>query len=202
MAIELISLRDIKISLNIPSGDTNKDSVLLEWIRDASELVEKRYVCQPIISATVSNFEFDGTGVQTYTPPYRPITSLTSLESRNGYGSNETWTALDTTQYKLLPRPGYQSIYLSGGFTDGINNYRATFVSGYAATAVPYPIQKVVREMVGIMYKEWEGGLGEPARLGVSSTSEAANGTTTSTAFQDMRPAWMGELSPYRVQPI
>lgn len=203
-----ITPQTIKPLLNIEEGDTTKDALFLEWIRQASAYMETILCRQPIAETTQTNFIFDGTGTEDWTFPYRPVSAVTLLEERVGYGGSGSWDTVSSSDYELLTRKAgtatVSTLHFVGGFADGVANYRVTFTHGYASSALPQAVTQVCCEIVQQLYKQWEGGVGKEASLGLSSISGSGStgGLSVSKSFTDLTPRWEDLLAPYSVIPL
>ncbi len=191
----LIDFQYVTRALGMPdsAGDPVRARVE-EWIAEAGAEI-RSIVNQPIERETVTDV-FDGNGSTVYRPGYFPMSSLSALYYRTGYGSDAVWTAIASTEFELVG----SSIYYAGGFARGVANYKAVYLVGYTSTAIPEDIKAVCRDMVVLkaLDARVEGITGLDARLGVLSVARAANGATATTTFKDLGPEIRRKLRRYR----
>lgn len=192
----LVSLSDVKtLYLDIAADDTSKDTAITAWIAWASAEIE-RYCNQPLITTTYTDERFDGTGTSTWVFPHTlPVSGIQDLEYITGFGG--TWTAVGTDNYEVHTRRGVTLLYKPTGFTQGRQNYRVTYTTGYAQNAMPDAIKRVCCEMVARIYAESNIGSTELGRDTVNGTMEGIG--IVNIKIIDNNTRWKRLLSNYRL---
>lgn len=182
------------------NNDPAMEAAIELWIDEASARIEA--ACnQPIEQTTKTDYVFSGTGLPTYRFGFFPVTALTKLEYKTGFGSSATWTVIPATDYELVTTEGYYIQY-PAGFGKGVANYRMTFTHGYAAGNIPNDIKGVAREMVAKLFNDFMGKGGK-AWFGKSGTSQSPpGGGSLNTTLKDLEPAWALVLSDYTVRNV
>lgn len=123
----LTTLANVKEALGI-TGNT-EDALLTNLINRATDIIE-RYCNRRFAETTYTNEEVNGMGSYILNLKHYPITSLTAVERRTGDFASPNWDALENDMYKMLDDEG--QIYYAGGFTEGVRNYRVSYVAGYS----------------------------------------------------------------------
>ena len=195
MLADIATLRDY---LKIPATDTTQDTFLatvLSW----SDAQIKNICGQEIELTTVEPFVFNGVRGYSYALPNHPVRSIVSLKSRSQTNTttwDKTYVPYSSTggDYELDTKTN--SIYMLGGFSEGIRNYQVIYTYGY--TDVPQDVKAVAIEMAAVAYKESGKAGADASRLGIGSVSINTGGITTSRSFMDMAPIWRAQLDSYR----
>lgn len=187
---------ETKLGQGLPSGITPAD--LDVYIAEVTQYID---------TYTETTFEASGSSTKIYstTPGITyididPATSITAVEYlSNRSTSGDTWTAYETTQYRVLPenRTPKTSIYLYTVFPQyiegGVANIRVTGIWGYSTT-VPTDIQMVATNMVIDLLQD-RGDIDK--NIKVEKLGDISY-TYESTSFSDKRDMYNKILNRYR----
>lgn len=128
----LTNVSDVKETLGIDSGNTAKDNLIKRKINQVTEAIEA-YCLLPVDhhfkETEYTNEEYDSTGVDTLSLKMRPVTTFTTLESRDTNLNENDWTTVDSEFY-FVDKP---SGVLQFNFTavGRHKRFRATYTAGY-----------------------------------------------------------------------
>lgn len=147
-------------------SDDQKDAV--EFLIDAVSSTANR-ISSRKLKARAYDLQLDGRGSDKLIMPEFPIASITSISIDSTRAFTED-TALDSSEYRILPNEGIIQLY-SGIFPNGIGNIKVVGSLGY--TTVPEDLEFAVIECVGYNRRRLESGT-----TGIRQTS--ANGSVTS----------------------
>src|SRR5512133_3006933 len=169
----LVSLATVRETLVLPAADTTHDDILEVMIGAASERF-RRECGQPIVS-TSTVWTTRGTGTTRLTLPYRPVSSITSVEYESGL---DTWVTITASDYAL--RNNDTSLYWLdrvGAFSRSVT-YRVTMLAG--ASSIPWEVEAVVLNAVVL---DWRESPFSENRLGVDAKTitNTANGIASTT---------------------
>lgn len=181
--------------LGLAANDPALDAQLALWIAEAEARII--WECNQPIEQTTSAMTFSGKGGARKAFGRFPVTSVTSLERKSGFGSTAIWEAIPDTDYELVTDVGYL-LYYPATFVKGVANYRMTFTHGYAADAIPADVKQVAREMVMKCYLDYMGQGGK-ANFGKLNISESFAGGAMTTTLKELTPEWRRILGAYAV---
>lgn len=111
MAVQLVSIADVRAFLQKQDPDTEQDAILSRLIETASKAVmtytEREFA--PIATNTQRLFYYRGSGVLNLAPYdlQSATTPVIQIDSANGSGG----TILGTDEYLLYPRPAKDGVY-------------------------------------------------------------------------------------------
>jgi hypothetical protein len=197
MAIAITTIEKVKDYMGIT--DTDKDLLFTDWLEYVSGAIED-HINQPVVSREVTEY-LDGNGSDTIWLNRGRIISLKGTNEAERlaslqYDVDGTWTDLLTDEDDLFidGNPNWFIQLLDSTFPYGTKNIKITYNCGFST--VPPSITKVCLEMMQVMYDESRAGLNP--RLGMSSKSNAAAGSSVGDNFIDMTPRWKSALARYR----
>lgn len=194
-----IFLRTNGIDPNTVTQDEKREAGLAlyeQWITDAIRAVTE-YCQQPVIAASrevwFTSLEGDGLGLVKILP--FTFTTTATLSARSQI--QDSWTTISTDYYRIAQRD--KNYYLEfWNFTGGYQ-YRLNCTVGYAETAIPATIQKVIIDMASWAWKESQMGKG---LLGMNSQGVSGGVGSTNTSYADMPERFKAALAPYRIGTI
>ncbi len=141
LSYALTTVSDVKESLGIASSDTTKDNLITRKINQATLFIES-YCGLPedhhFKTTTYTNEEYDGTGNSTIVLRMRPVTALSSFQSRDTTENENDWSDVEANIYFSDLSAGV--IELNFGAGRGWNRYRVTYTAGY--TTVPFDLSE------------------------------------------------------------
>lgn len=176
--------------------DTDYDDMLEAILTEVS--ADIRSICnQPIESAAIADYIFDGYDSRVITLPFTaPVTAIANVKNRSNIG--EAWTTV--TGVTIEKYGAAYRLVLQAGFTAGAQNYKADITVGYST--IPDAIVRVAREMVAVRCRE-HGILSKAGTLGIATTATAdAAGNPVTTAYKDLRSVWAYDLKRYTVKTL
>lgn len=146
-----ITLSEVKEALEL-SG-TEHDARLNGYINRATDMIET-YCKRRFLSTAYTNEVYSAQSGSTLQLRNFPVTSLGSLEYSTSDFNNTHYDAVDTSLYALQTSNGLDRgvVYLTGGFSTGINNWRATYTAGYALANVPNDLKEALIEIVSYLF--------------------------------------------------
>lgn len=159
----IIGLNDVKEALDITTSAD--DDRLTGYINRATDLVES-YCNRRFAQTTYTNETYSGDGGMYLQLRQWPVTSLTKLEVRTGDFANPGWQTIDSSSYTLKSEGGrdrgviamislFPQFYAGGrawNFFRGTDNFRVSYVAGYAAADMPNDLQEAIIEIVSWLY--------------------------------------------------
>lgn len=161
---QVISLGELKEYLGWKKGDTSKDTFFDSIIDAVSQLMED--YCGTKLKETSVTEVLSGGGTNLLILSNRHVTSLTSLKIRDGAGFRDCFTTPEEMSQVVLYRGKF--LYMCRGcFEEGVLNYEASYVCGYAE--VPADLKLVAEEMCALVYQNSLHGEG---RLGLLASRQ------------------------------
>ena len=160
----IATLAQIREDLKIPDASTDDDAFLSGTAVRVSGILED-YLDRKIEEEDISNEILDGDGTDTIRPKYRPVNSVSKLETRSTLGAS--WTEVDSDDYEVDTGRG-RIILVSGIFTAGRRTVRISYNTGYST--VPVSLVQACIHLVDLVYKD-SGRGPEGGRRGVGSIS-------------------------------
>lgn len=198
----LVSLADYKVYAGYGAA-TTYDAVHTVMLGMASAMVRRH--CgrdEDTGFATAARTEFySGTGGETIQLREYPVTTLTSVESKDDADAYTTLVA--ATDYRFTARTGllYRKGTLHGRFADGTgwgpspcwvegnDNFRVIYTAGYST--IPADLVLAVCKLVDLMFAE--------RKAGGAMQSESIGGYSYTRATQEMKSESMAAmLAPFR----
>lgn len=162
----LTSVADVKELMGIDAGDTSKDNLIIRKINQATGIIERwcgKSPEQHFASTTYTNEEYDGTGIDQLILRNRPVTSVTSFQSRGTSQNIADWDDFDTEDYFT------DTVTLASGVIDltytlgaGYNRYRITYVAGY--TTIPADLAEAAAMLAAYLVENPTSGAGVKAK--------------------------------------
>lgn len=132
----LITLAYFKEVMGITT--TSNDTVYEHLINAAADWLE-RYTGRKLKLATYTDEVYDGSGTNTLNLKQYPVTTLTRIQRRSGYGTSADWTSLSGDTYEIDKVDG--QVIIAGNFSNRDYVYRVTYTAGYSdADGALYPI--------------------------------------------------------------
>jgi len=173
-----------------------------QWITDAIRAVTE-YCQQPVIAASREIY-FDSLSdspERVYADherllPFTFAVSSTAVLSHRLLIS-DSWTTISTSYFRIATRDkNYWLEYwnYSGGY-----RYKLAVTVGYAESAIPTPLQKIIIDMASWAWKEAQMGKG---LLGMDSQGVSGGVGSTNTSYADMPGRFEAALAPYRIGTI
>lgn len=141
LSYALCSLSDVKESMGIDAGDTSKDNLIKRKINQATLMIES--FCNlnrdhHFKETTYTNEQIDGNSTNQLILGMRPVTALTTFQSREGVESSASFDDVDSDNYFLDASAGVIDLLFnqSGYF----NSYQVTYTAGYST--IPADLQE------------------------------------------------------------
>jgi hypothetical protein len=149
------------------------------------------------VQSTVTRIEQGITG-RRYTFGERIVSAVTSLEYADDVGAG-TWTAVDADDYELRTGSGPAYLRYPAGFSEQ-REYRITYTTGYADTAIPRDVQWMLARICAIRYfQSPHGGVGLlPHQI---SKGLSTVGGSSSDVYQFPQRDYNALVSRYRYVP-
>lgn len=127
----LTSVADVKESLGITNGA--QDNLITRKINQATDIIEG--YCgldnnHHFREATYTDEYIDGTYTDQLQLKAWPVTTLTSLGSRDSYENQNNFTTLETDQYYL--KANTATVTGLSRFYGGVDKWRATYTAGFS----------------------------------------------------------------------
>lgn len=149
--LALVSLRDIKLHLNLSLDDTTYDEELVDASETATEVIEG-YV-GAMARRTITAEKHSGTGGPALVLRHSPVMSITTV--------TENGVTVDADGYSLSPDSGV--LYRVAGYVDsawprGRHNIAATYVAGAPGQVIPASVIDAEKELVRINFRPQLGG--------------------------------------------
>lgn len=130
-------------------GITGQDELLTDLINAVTTYIESK--ChRRFKESTYTQELLDGKGSYEVTLKNYPVTTFTLLEKRNATDNTNSWNTVDTDDYYIDTDSGLLTSVCK--FSNGIQNYRATYTAGYAT--IPYDLQYACAVIVGDFLKK------------------------------------------------
>lgn len=137
----LVTLDDTKLFLGIT--DSSKDNLIKLFINIATDQIEEA-TGRRFKETTYTDEKFDGNGEKEVLLPQYPVITFTSLSKNTAYNNSDSWEVVDGEEYFINEEAGFLTgVYK---FFQGVENYKATFVAGYAS--IPYDLQFACMQLV------------------------------------------------------
>ena len=175
----LCSIAQVKSYMGIDSSVPEKDLSIELYVNSASDIVDK-YLGYDPKTQTYTQELHSGTGTKFLVTNARPITTITTIL--------EDGTAVTITNFINA------SWYIDGydyTFVRGHNNYKVTYVAGYAASAMPPSITLAAVKIAATMMKE-------DGRTGSLGTSSISHGDGSRTFLDPTYETTLETIGVYR----
>lgn len=193
----LCNLETVKHFVGDATVDTTHDGVLIGLL----EAIEKEFIADvgwSIATASYTEY-FAGNGKTEKTFDFGPVTAITSLSTQNSF-ADDTWTAIDTDNYKLRPSKGRYYVKYPSGFGSDVD-YRLIYVAGYADTAIPEDIQRLIALWTVIEWSQLEPAGNKLLPHQISRAFSAAGVATTENFVKPEK--WRKKIvDHYRIVPL
>lgn len=157
------------------------------WVVQVSAAIADH--CGQPIEEAEQVVEFQGNGLGRRAIGYHPAVA-TALERESGFDS---WTDVESP-YRIAVVSDVPTLLYDGTLTDGVL-YRLTATIGYAANAIPQPVQRAALVALMEWYKRSERG---EKRGGVDSITKSGDYGNITQKFISEMPDVVNLLMPYR----
>jgi hypothetical protein len=162
LSYSLTTLADVKESLGIAASDTSYDNLIIRKINQATIAIEK-YTGRRFLSTVYTDEEYDATGTDQLVLKQRPITTLTSISSRDTSLNEADWDVLDTNVYFYDANSGVVALLFNT--TGRWNRYKVTYTAGYST--IPEDIAEAAASLASYYVLN-----ADASAIGVSSKQE------------------------------
>lgn len=180
---DLVTLAQVKVYLNLPSGAGPSDAVLQTMITAYSQAV--RSYCNRDFTQQSYTEQIDGPDSPRLALANGPVTSVASCSILDDQGNP---TAVAVTDIRIVSNGlGCVLAWPKGWFPRGFGNIVITYTAGFAT--IPADLAQAVCELVGLRFRELD-------RIGYNSKSLA--GETVSFNVKDMPASTKMILNQYR----
>jgi hypothetical protein len=149
----LITVAEFNNLLGLSISDSD---ALRSLINAASDYIAE-HTNRCLLDTTYTSEKYDGNGEYKLFLNNFPINSITHLYEWNTVDNAAAITFYENTDYLYNQKEGW--IYLSQGFTQGIQNYQVTYGAGYVKTAatgkilLPFDIRNACAQLVQVYRK-------------------------------------------------
>lgn len=152
----LTSLADVKETLDIDSGITKYDNLIIRKINQATEMIERYCGGRRFAETTYSNVEYDATNDNTIVLRQAPITDTTTfvLQQRDTSLNESDWTTVDTELYFTDTAAGVVELLFNA--TGRWNRYRVTYSAGFAT--IPADLAEACATLSAFMFENGTTG--------------------------------------------
>lgn len=149
----LTSVADVKESLGIDSGDTSKDNLIKRKINQATDIIE-RFCNRRFKSTVYTNEEYDATNTDQLVLRQRPITAVSSFQSRSSTLNESDWEDVDSELYFRDDNAGVLDLNFNA--TGRWNRYRISYTAGY--TTIPSDLAEACVTLAGFLVENGTSG--------------------------------------------
>lgn len=156
----LITLAQGKTFLGIPTLETSHDSLVEDFINEASQMIET-YCNRFLIQRTVIEYK-NGNGRKQLILNQYPISSITSLHDdlNHSYGAE---TLIDASNYGIYGDQLNDNFYIErfdSAFCRGQKNIKIVYVAGYLLADIPADLKLACKIIIAFYYnkqqsKDW-----------------------------------------------
>jgi hypothetical protein len=159
VAVQLITVADVRAVLQKPEGDTEQDQIISDLITRASEAIQnctEREFKSADTPPTTRTFFYTGRGVLDLSPyDLRGTPAPTvKIDTTDGAGG----TTLAATEYRLMPKPAKDGVYhwlrlnpLTSGSSSRFPEREVTITGTWGFAAVP----EDVKHWCAVTVAEW-----------------------------------------------
>lgn len=158
----LTSVADVKELMGIDAGDSSKNNLIIRKINQATGIIERwcgKSPDQHFASTTYTDEEYDGTGTDQLILRNRPVTSITSFQSRSSSQNISDWDSFDTEDYFTDTASLASGVVdLTYGLGVGYNRYRISYVAGY--TTIPADLAEACAMLAAYLVENPTSGAG------------------------------------------
>lgn len=182
------SIQDVKESLNIASGDSSKDNLIIRKINAATDMIEN-FLGRRIISTTYTNIEYDATNSDQLILQQRPVTELISFQIRDSDLNENDWEDIDSNLYFLDEAAGI--IDLSFNASGHWNRYRISYTAGYSS--IPSDLAEACATLAAFLVLNPTGNIAQirakqegQRRLDYYDTNSSSTGSADTALFRQL----------------
>lgn len=158
----LTSLADVKETLDIANGITKYDNQIIRLINKSTDMIEKYCNGRRFKSTTHTEEKLNGDGSGTAYVKHYPIISITGIQYLTSNWENDNWDDLDGSFYTFQDKSGI--IKSNTSFGRGVNNWRVTYVGGYAV--IPSDLAEACVDLAVFMFNKAKSTGVKSERLG------------------------------------
>ena len=164
----LITVLEVKVELDIPSEDTDPDTLLGDLLLAIVSLFEEE-INRILESDTYTEYHSMGKHQNKLFLKNYPITSIISIHDDPdwAYGSGDL---LSSSDYSYREDDGL--VYYDGYFYSGFNNVKVVYVAGYTDSTLTKSIKQCLLRQISHWYKDAKG-----AEWAKSNVSQPGGGT-------------------------
>ena len=137
----LCTVADVKEILNLDSGNTSKDNLIIRKINQSTRVIEN-YCGRRFKSADYTEY-YDGIGGSELELRNRPVNSIASLSARNVITNENSFELADTEDYFIDESAGI--IEFLGSFNGLYDSWKVIYSAGY--DTIPEDVAEACAQM-------------------------------------------------------
>lgn len=141
----LCTVADVKEILNLDSGNTSKDNLIIRKINQSTRVIEN-YCGRRFKSADYTEY-YDGIGGSELELRNRPVNSIASLSARNVITNENSFELADTEDYFIDESAGI--IEFLGSFNGLYDSWKVVYNAGY--DTIPEDVAEVCAQMAAYL---------------------------------------------------
>lgn len=145
LSYALCTVADVKEILNIDSGNTSKDNLIIRKINQSTRVIEN--YCGRRFTATDYTEYYDGIGGSELELRNRPVNSVTSLSARNVITNQDSFDIADTDDYFIDESAGI--IEFLGSFNGLYDSWKVVYNAGY--DTIPEDVAEACAQMAAYL---------------------------------------------------
>lgn len=141
----LCTVADVKEILNLDSGNTSKDNLIIRKINQSTRVIEN-YCGRHFKSADYTEY-YDGIGGSELELRNRPVNSIASLSARNVITNENSFEIADTEDYFIDESAGI--IEFLGSFNGLYDSWKVVYNAGY--DTIPEDVAEACAQMAAYL---------------------------------------------------
>lgn len=195
----LTTVQDVKENLDISSGDSQYDNLIIRRINQATEMIE-RFCGRRFKLTSYTNEEYDASTTDQLILRQRPIVSLTSVGARDTSQNENDWTNFEAEDFFYDSGAGI--VKANFGFSGHWNRYRVSYSAGY--TDIPADLAEACATLAAFLTENGPGSTSikrkQEGQREVEYFDQGANTSPDTTIFAQL--GILGTLNAYANYPI
>ncbi len=133
LSYALCTVNDVKETMGLDAGNTSRDNLIKRKINQATEMIEGW--CQlsrnhHFKETTYTNEEFDGVGSNQLNLRMRPVSTVSSFQTRSTTVNQDDWGDVESDLYFSNLEAGVLDLLFTQ--SSSFNRYRVTYTAGYS----------------------------------------------------------------------
>lgn len=133
LSYALTDLASVKETLGIASGNTSKDNLIIRKINQATDVIEGFCALAQghhFKETTYTNEEYTGSGSNQLVLKMRPVSTVSSFQSRSTTTNDDDWDSVETELYFLDEDAGIIDLLFHQ--SSHWNIYRVSYTAGFS----------------------------------------------------------------------